>query len=166
MFLVFVYPLFAAPSSTDAVAAPFEIVVVGASNTAGWGVGRKNAFPALLENLLRSRGIQANVRSAGRIADTTAGMLRRIDSAAPSGTDLVILQPGGNDLRFFGTLERRQANIAAIQRRLRERGIKVIVYDPVFPRGYFIWDGIHFKAAAHAQIAAQLAPLVESALRE
>jgi acyl-CoA thioesterase I len=96
---------------------------------------------------------------AGVIADTTSGMLQRIDSSAPDGTHLVILQPGGNDLRFFGTAEQRKANIAAIERRLRERGIKLIVFDPVFPPDYFTFDGIHFTAAAHAQIAAQLLPM-------
>ena len=48
----------------------------------------------------------------------------------PKGTDIVILQPGGNDLRFFGTKAARTANIAAMVQRLRARGIRVIVYDP------------------------------------
>src|SRR5215218_10033176 len=60
-------------------------------------------FPAQLEALLRAKGLEAHVINAGVVAATTAGMLRRIGSAAPPGTDLVILQPGGNDLRFFGT---------------------------------------------------------------
>lgn len=93
-------------------------------------------------------------------------MLRRIDSAVPDGTHLVILQPGGNDLRFFGTQAQRQANIGAIERRLRQRGIELIVFDPVFPREYFSWDGIHFTRGAHAQIAAQLEPLVIAALKK
>jgi acyl-CoA thioesterase I len=147
-----------------AEADPVRIVAVGASNTWGWGAGGQNAYPARLEALLRARGIEAYVTSAGVIADTTAGMLRRIDSAAPDGTHLVVLQPGGNDLRFFGTAEQRMANIAAIERRLRERGIKLIVFDPVFPPDYFTFDGIHFTAAAHAQIAAQLLPMVTAAL--
>ena len=87
-------------------------------------------------------------------------------SAAPPGTDLVILQPGGNDLRFFGTREQRAANIGAIERRLRERGIKLIVFDPVFPPEYFSFDRIHFTTAAHAQIAAELVPLVTAALQK
>lgn len=146
-------------------AAPVHIVVVGASNTAGWGVGRQYAFPARLESLLRAKGIEAYVKNAGVVASTTNGMLRRIASAVPDGTHLVILQPGGNDLRFFGTRERRKSNIAAIERRLRERGIQLIIYDPVFPPEYFTWDSIHFTRAAHAQIAARLAPLVIAALQ-
>jgi acyl-CoA thioesterase-1 len=145
---------------------PVRIVAVGASNTWGWGVIDQNAFPARLQALLRAKGIEAYVNSAGVIGDTTAGMLRRIDYAAPDGTKLVILQPGGNDLRFFGTGEQREANIAAIERRLRERGIKVIVFDPIFSPGYFSFDGIHFTSAAHAQIAADLAPLVTAALEQ
>src|SRR4051812_41425024 len=103
-----------ASSWTCARADPVRIVAVGASNTSGWGVGEENAFPARLEALLRAQGFEAYVTNAGSAGDTTSAMLRRIDSAAPDGTALVILQPGGNDLRFFGTRENRQANIAAI----------------------------------------------------
>lgn len=149
-----------------AKAEPVRIVAVGASNTWGWGVTNHNAFPARLEALLRAKGIEAHVNSAGVIGDTTAGMLRRIDYAAPDGTEIVILQPGGNDLRFFGTREQREGNITAIERRLRERGIKVIVFDPIFSPDFFSFDGIHFTSAAHAQIAAALAPLVTAALEQ
>ena len=92
--------------------------------------------------------------------------MQRINSAAPDGTRLVILQPGGNDLRFFGSSDQRASNIAAIERRLRERGIKLIVFDPAFPPEYFSFDGIHFTTAAHGQIAAELVPLVTAALRK
>ena len=149
-----------------AAADPVQIVAVGASNTWGWGVGGQSAFPARLEALLRARGLEAYVINAGVVAATTAGMLHRIDFSAIDGTHLVILQPGGNDLRFFGTREQRAANIAAIERRLRERGIKLIVYDPVFPPEYFSFDRIHFTTAAHAQIAAELVPLVTAALQK
>jgi acyl-CoA thioesterase-1 len=85
-------------------------------------------------------------------------MRSRLDSAVPKGTDLVILQPGANDLRFFGTKEARTANIAAMVARLRARGIRVIVYDPpTIPADFYQWDHIHFNAAAHAKIAAVLA---------
>ena len=139
-------------------AAPVNIVAIGASNTAGWGVGLENAYPARLQALLRKRGIEANVANAGIPGDVTAGMLHRLDSAVPKGTNVVILQPGSNDLRFFGTKEHRTANISAIVNKLRARGIRVIVYDPKeFPADFYQWDGIHFNAAAHAKIAATLA---------
>lgn len=139
-------------------AAPLNIVAIGASNTSGWGVGSDNAYPARLQALLRQRGIDAHVTNAGQLGDVTAGMLSRLDSAVPKGTDIVILQPGANDLRFFGTKEARAANIAAMEKRLRARGIRVILYDPpTIPSDWYQWDHIHFNAAAHAKIAATLA---------
>jgi acyl-CoA thioesterase-1 len=138
-------------------ASSLNIVVVGASNTVGWGVGAENAFPARLQTILKERSINAVVTSAGVIGDTTGGMLRRIDSAVPNNTNIVILQPGTNDLRFFGSKEQRAANISAIVDRLRRRHIRVIVLDPVIPRDLLQWDGIHYTAAAHAKFAMTLA---------
>jgi acyl-CoA thioesterase-1 len=144
-------------------AAPLNIVAIGASNTSGWGVGTDNAYPARLQALLRKRGIDANVTNAGVLGDVTAGMLSRLDSAVPKGTDIVILQPGANDLRFFGTKEARTANIAAMVARVRARGIRVIVYDPdPIPPDWYQWDHIHFNAAAHAKIAAALAAQISA----
>jgi acyl-CoA thioesterase-1 len=87
-------------------------------------------------------------------------MLRRLDSAVPKGTDIVILQPGGNDLRFGFSKEQRAANIAAMVKRLRARDIRVIVFDPEIPADFYQWDHIHFNAAAHAKIAAKLADAI------
>jgi len=144
-------------------AATLKIVAIGASNTTGFGVGAQDAYPAVLQALLRKKGIDAIVTNAGVNGDVTAGMLRRIDGAVPKGTDIVILQPGGNDLRFFGTKAARSANIAAMAQRVRARGIRVIVYDPdPVPADFYQWDHIHFNSAAHAKIAAVLAAQIEA----
>ena len=149
--------------ASPVIAATLNIVAIGASNTTGFGVGEANAYPALLQALLRKKGINANVTNAGVNGDVTAGMLRRIDGAVPKGTDLVILQPGGNDLRFLGTKEARTANIAAMVARLKARHIRVIVYDPnPVPPDFYQWDHIHFNAAAHAKIAATLAAQISA----
>jgi acyl-CoA thioesterase I len=147
-------------------AAPLRIVAIGASNTSGLGVGADKAYPAVLQALLRKQGLNVTVINAGVPGDVTSGMLSRLDNAVPPGTDIVILQPGANDLRFFGTRARRTANIAAMEQRLRARGIRVIVYDPEkIPANYYQWDGIHFNAAAHAAIAATLAAEVLAAVK-
>jgi acyl-CoA thioesterase-1 len=144
-------------------AATMNIVAIGASNTSGWGVGAQSAYPAQLQVLLRKKGINANVTNAGVAGDVTAGMLNRLDGVVPKGTDIVILQPGANDLRFFGTRAARAANIAAMEQHLRARGIRVIVYDPdEIPAEFYQWDGIHFNAAAHAKIAATLAAQISA----
>lgn len=141
-------------------AASLKIVAIGASNTSGWGVGAAAAYPAQLETLLKAHGHDVQVVNAGVPFETTNGMLARIDTAVPPGTHAVIIQPGGNDLRFLGTKERRTANINAMVAKLRARGIPSIVYDPVFPPQDYQWDSIHLNAEAHAKIARNLLPQV------
>src|SRR5215471_3572431 len=93
-------------SAACASAAPLNVVALGASNTAGagqgrhpGGVSRNEAYPAQLEAMLRAKGYDAHVSNAGVPGDTTAAMLHRMDAAVPSGTQIVILQTGGNDAR-------------------------------------------------------------------
>jgi acyl-CoA thioesterase I len=151
---------------TSVDAAALNIVAIGASNTSGLGVGAQNAYPAVLQALLRKKGINANVTNAGVLGDVTAGMRNRLDSVVPKGTDIVILQPGANDLRFFGTKQARAANIAAMVQHLKARGIRVIVYDPdTIPDDFYQWDHIHFNAAAHAKIAAILAAQIAATVK-
>jgi acyl-CoA thioesterase I len=107
--------------------------------------------------MLKARGYDAHVANAGVSFDTTSGMLRRVDSAVPPGTSIVILNPGSNDLRFFGSKEERAANIAAIVDRLRARHIKVIVFEnTIVPDTHYQWDGIHFNAEGHTLVASYL----------
>ena len=145
--------------------AAVNIVAIGASNTWGWGVVGRNAYPERLEDLLKAEGYDALVVNAGVILDTTAGMLNRVDAAAPAGTHIVILQPGGNDTRFFRSKEQRAANVEAIVQRLRARNIAVIVYDPGFPPEAYQWDRIHLTAEAHARIASELLPQVSEIIK-
>ena len=141
-------------------AAPVRIVAIGASNTHGWYVGNQGAYPAQLQALLRAKGIDAQVSNAGVPFETTGMMLRRIDKDVPDGTDIVILEPGGNDRRFFGTKEQRAANIAEMERRVQARSMSVIVYDEEMPLRYRALDLMHFTHEGHAIIAAALLPRV------
>ena len=145
-------------------AAPVRIVAIGASNTHGWYVGNQGAYPAQLQRLLRARGMDAQVTNAGVPFDTTGMMLRRIDRDVPDGTDMVIVQPGSNDQRFFGTLQQRAANVEEMARRLRARSIKVIVWDEQIPLRYFTFDFIHWTREGHVMIAAALLPRVLAVL--
>ena len=141
-------------------AAPLRIVAVGASNTQGFYIGKDAAYPAQLQALLKQKGIDAVVVNAGVPFDTTAAMLKRLDSDVPKGTDIVILQPGANDKRFFTSKEHRAANIAEMERRLRARGIKVAIYDEEIPLLHYTLDFIHLTREGHAMIAAALLPRI------
>jgi acyl-CoA thioesterase I len=143
-----------------AMAAPLRIVAIGASNTHGFYVGNEGAYPAKLQALLRAKGIDAQVTNAGVPLETTGMMLRRIDKDVPDGTDIVILEPGGNDKRFLVLPQWRAANIAEMERRLQARSISVIVYDEFIPLRYRTLDFIHLTQEGHAMIAAALLPRV------
>jgi acyl-CoA thioesterase I len=137
-------------------AAPLRIVAVGTSNTYGWMIANQSGYPAVLQKLLKAKGIDAEIANAGIPNDTTSGMLGRLDTSIPQGTSIVILEPGPND---HGTKEQRAANIEAIKHRLQVRSIRVIVYDQKLAEQYR-WDGVHFTVAGHALIAQSLLPRV------
>ena len=152
-------------------AATVNIVALGASNTAGRGQGthpggvdKNQAYPAQLEALLKAKGYDARVANAGIAGDTTGGMLARLDSAVPAGTQIVILQTGGNDERK-GVGGEAGGNVAQITSKLQARGIKVILMDRlVAPASTRDPDGQHFNAEGHKVFAAGLLPKVIAAI--
>jgi acyl-CoA thioesterase I len=138
--------------AAQAEAQQVGIVALGASNTYGKGVARGSDYPSQLQAMLRAKGLDARVANAGINGDTTAGMLARLGSAVPAGTQVVILQRGGN--------------ISTIVSTLKARGIKVIVLDRIFagmsPQ-HIQSDGQHLTAEGHRIIAARLLPQVAAA---
>jgi acyl-CoA thioesterase-1 len=166
--------------SSSAKAAPIQIVALGASDVAGYGVGAGNAYPAQLEALLRSKGYDVTIHNAGISGNTTAQILARLDSAVPEGTSIVILGAFSqlilspmhttfNDARRGVPVAQTRSNVAQIISRLRARKIKVI--EPTLrmletiPRNDYEAGGIHWTAAGHALVAASLLPKVISAIR-
>jgi acyl-CoA thioesterase-1 len=137
-----------------------QIVAIGASNTAGYGVGASQAFPAQLEAMLRAKGSAMHVANAGISGDTTAGMLSRLGTDVPAGTKIVILQFGGNDFRKGRSGADRPANIVQIESQLRGRGIKWVLADGLvkaaLQAGLRQPDGQHLTVEGHRQVAAAL----------
>jgi acyl-CoA thioesterase-1 len=152
-------------STVPCFAKALRIVAIGASNTHGFYIGKEAAYPAQLQELLKEKGVDAKVINAGVSFDTTAAMLQRLDRDVPKGTDIVILQPGGNDRRFFTSREQRAANIKEMENRLRSRGIKTITFDPEIPSQYYTFDFIHLTREGHGWIASILLPQIMTIVR-
>lgn len=160
--------------ASKADAQQVSIVALGASNTYGKGRGKHpggvdpgRAYPAQLQAMLKAKGYDARVRNAGVPGDTTGGMLARLGSAVPNGTQVVILQPGGNDARRGISAGQRSANIAEMQGRLQARGVRVILLERILslvPSASRDPDGQHFDASGHAAVAAHLVPQVIAAI--
>ena len=130
---------------------------------AGYGVGMQSAFPAQLETMLRAKGYDVRVTNAAIPGDTSEGMLRRLDGAVSSDTQLVLL---GlyliNDPRHGISVERHNANRRETLARLQRRGIKVIEVNAAgVPH---LLDNVHPSAEGQALIAKRLMPQVEAAI--
>ena len=138
-----------------------QIVALGASNTAGYGVGAAAAFPAQLQEILRANGRPMSVTAPGVSGDTTAGMLARLSSAVPNGTKIVVLQIGGNDRSKGISPAVAAANRAEIRKQLQARGIRTVEADgyvlSALQSGLKQSDGIHLTAEGHRRVAQQLA---------
>jgi acyl-CoA thioesterase-1 len=156
--------LMAAVLVSSAQAQAVRIVALGASNTAGKGVGAAAAWPAQLQALLRGKGLSAQVINAGISGDDTGRMLARLDRAVPDGTQLVILDRAATNDRLRGV--NTEANMAAISARLQTRGIKTIQIPAMhaWAERRLQPDGIHITAEGHATVAARLLPQVEAAI--
>src|SRR4249919_248822 len=75
------------------------IVALGDSLTAGYGLSRKQAYPALVGEKMRDAGYDFEMVNAGSSGDTTSGGLQRLPSIlrAHKKIDVFILELGIND---------------------------------------------------------------------
>jgi acyl-CoA thioesterase I len=125
-----------APSQAASAAKPLKMVVLGDSLSAGLGLPEASAFPARLQKALRDKGIDIDISNAGVSGDTASGGRDRLDWSVPEGTDAVIVELGANDaLRGLDPTVTRAA-LTDIVKRLKARGIAVMLCGMVAPPNY------------------------------
>lgn len=110
-----------------AKAGPKVVTILGDSITAGLGLPAAQSLPAQLQLELKALKANAVVRGAGVSGDTTAGGLARVGFSVQTDTDLCIVALGGNDILQGVSPQTAQANLDAIIKKLKGRGIKVLV---------------------------------------
>ncbi|MEM9999744.1 MAG: arylesterase [Pseudomonadota bacterium] len=120
-------------TSAIAGAQTVNIVGFGDSLMAGYQLPAEDAFPTKLETALLERGYDVAVQNAGVSGDTTSGGLSRLDWSVPDGTDLVILELGGNDALRGIAPEISRDNLDQMIARLKDRGIDVILVGILAP---------------------------------
>lgn len=136
LFLTVPAPMALAQSAAPATPAgkTLKLVVFGDSLSAGYNLPGNAAFPAVLEQALREKGVSVEIVNAGVSGDTTQGGLERLDWSVPDGTDGVILELGANDaLRGIDPAQTRQS-LEAMVTRLKERRIPVMLAGMYAPR--------------------------------
>ena len=99
------------------------VVAFGDSLTYGVGVAPQESYPAILENLIGRRVVNAGV--SGEV--TAAGLARLPEVLEREKPALVILCLGGND--FLRRLDRKQAalNLRAMVQLVREKNASVLL---------------------------------------
>jgi len=97
------------------------IVALGDSLTAGFGLSRKQAWPALVAEKMRTAGYEFEVVNAGSSGDTTTGGLRRLPAIlrAHHKIDIFVLELGINDAFRGVPIEQIRSNLQAIIDRVR-----------------------------------------------
>ena len=73
------------------------ILFFGDSLTAGNGINKSDAFPALIQKKIDSLKLNYNVINSGLSGETSAGGLRRISWVLQKPIDIFILELGAND---------------------------------------------------------------------
>lgn len=132
--------------SSPAHAAGPEIVALGDSLTAGYGLTADEGFVPQLQRWLDAKGAVATVVNAGVSGDTTAGALARIDWALTPGAKAMIVTLGGNDLLRGLPPEEARANLDAILARADAAGLPVLLVPMAAPGNY----GPDYKSAFDA----------------
>lgn len=110
-----------------AIAQSLQVVVLGDSLAAGYGLAAGDGFTDKLQAALRARGQDVAVANAGVSGDTSSGGLSRLDWSVPDGTDLVILELGANDMLRGILPDITQKNLDAMLERLKARNIAVLL---------------------------------------
>jgi acyl-CoA thioesterase-1 len=105
----------AEPAKRDA-SKVITIVALGDSLTAGYGLSRNQAYPALVAEKMRAAGYEFEVVNAGSSGDTTAGGLGRLPTIlrAHKKIDIFILGLGINDAFRGVPIEQIRENLQAI----------------------------------------------------
>jgi hypothetical protein len=82
-------------SAPEAPGSVPRIVALGDSLTAGYGIGKDEAYPALLQRRLDAAGYRYEIVNAGVSGDTSAGGLNRLDWSLDGNVRVLVTSLAG-----------------------------------------------------------------------
>lgn len=115
----------------------YNILVMGDSIGAAYGLAEDDGWVSLAEKTLQEEGNDVRIINASITGDTTAGGLRRLpDAIQRFEPDLVVIELGGNDgLRGYqpSTMQQNLEGMADIA---RQGGADVLIAGMMIPSNY------------------------------
>ena len=115
---------------------PIKIVMLGDSLTEGYGLDEEEAFPALVEKLLREEGKNVQVINAGISGSTTASGLSRLKWMMKSKPDWLVLALGANDGLRGQSTENIAKNLEEIISYAQSQNCRVLLAGMHVPTNY------------------------------
>ena len=161
-------PVLAKPPHTTAGRGGAKIptvLVLGDSLSAGYGLRRTDAYPALLSEKAAAAGQPLHIINAGVSGDTTAGGLRRLPHLLDHRIDVLLIELGINDAFRGVPVAQIKANLQKIIDRTRARypEVRVIIAGMQLPH-YSGGDYLNAFGAIYAELAqrnqAELVPFL------
>jgi len=134
LFLIFLCVCCAPPSL---LRADTTILMLGDSLTEGTGVKKNQAYPYLVEQKLKAKGLSLiKVINAGVSGSTSASALSRLKWHLRSTPDILLLALGANDgLRGLSTVQMKR-NLAKTIELALSKGVRVVLAGMKMPPNY------------------------------
>lgn len=122
-----------------------RIVMLGDSLTAGLGLDADEAYPALIQQRLKERGLAYEVVNAGVSGDTSAGGLSRLDWALEGNVKVLVVALGANDGLRGLPIDELNRNLSQIIERAQARRVAIVLVGMEAPPNF----GDRYTAAFH-----------------
>jgi acyl-CoA thioesterase I len=130
--------------------APVKILAMGTSLTQGYGLPPGTELTTVLQEKLKSAGVDATIINAGVSGDTSADGLSRLDWSLADNPRAAIIELGSNDALRGLAPAQTEKNLAAILAKLKAAHVAVLLcgmhaprnlgpeyvaqFDPIYPR--------------------------------
>ena len=128
--------LFLAASGAARADGERVVVCLGDSLTEGYGLAPEQAYPRLLERLLRVEGRDVRVVNAGISGSTSASAVARLRWQLRSDPDVVVIALGGNDGLRGVDVAATEANLSEAIALAVEHGAAVLLAGMKLPPNY------------------------------
>ena len=109
------------------------ILFLGDSLTEGYQLSREEAYPALIEKILKDEKKEIKVINGGVSGATSASGLKRLDWYLRAKPDIMVLALGANDGLRGLKLNETEMNLSLVIMKAQERGMIVILAGMKMP---------------------------------
>jgi acyl-CoA thioesterase-1 len=113
-----------------------KVIFVGDSLTAGYGVEKHDAFPALIEKMFKEKKQEVKVINGGVSGSTTANGQARMKWFFKSNPDIIVLSLGANDGLRGVKIEDSFKNLDQSIKMALKKKVKVLLMGMQMPPNY------------------------------